>query len=101
VPSLWWYEIANALLMPQKRNRISEADRVRLVSLYGLLPVQTDTALYPEVVSRFQELALTHALTAYDAAYLELALRKGLPLATFDRKLKKAAEEGGVGVILA
>jgi predicted nucleic acid-binding protein len=98
VPALWWYEISNALLMAQKRKRIREADRVRLVALYGLLPIQTDMALHLEAVSRFQELALTYSLTAYDAAYLELALRKGLSLATFDRKLKKAAEEAGIGV---
>ena len=99
VPALWWYEISNALLTAQKRNRIREADRIRLVALYGLLPIQTDTSLHLEAVRRFQELALTYALTAYDAAYLELALRRGLALATFDKKLKQAAERAGAGVI--
>jgi predicted nucleic acid-binding protein len=99
VPALWWYEISNALLMAQKRDRISEVDRVRLVALYGLLPLHTDASLHLEAVRRFQELALTYTLSAYDASYLELALRKGLPLATLDQKLENAAKKAGLKVI--
>ncbi|MBI5583385.1 MAG: type II toxin-antitoxin system VapC family toxin [Deltaproteobacteria bacterium] len=55
--------------------------------------MQTDTPFYFEAIHRFQELALAYSLTAYDAAYLELALRKGFPLATFDQRLKPAARK--------
>ena len=99
VPALWWYEISNALLMAQKRNRITEADRIQMVALYGLLPIQTDTPFHLEAINRFQELALAYSLTAYDAAYLELALRKGLAIATFDQRLTQAAQKAGLGTI--
>jgi predicted nucleic acid-binding protein len=98
VPALWWYEVSNALLMAQKRNRITEADRIQMAALYGLLPIQTDIP-HLDSVTRFQELGLAHSLTAYDAAYLELALRKGLPIATFDQRLKQAAQKAGLGTI--
>jgi predicted nucleic acid-binding protein len=99
VPALWWYEISNALLMAQQRKRIKEADRLRLIELYGLLPLQTDTPSHPDTIRRFQEIALTYSLSAYDASYLELALRKGLGLATFDRRLQEAAEKVGLNTI--
>jgi predicted nucleic acid-binding protein len=99
VPALWWYEISNALLMAQKRNRLKEADRLRLIDLYSLLPLQTDTPFHWEAIRRFQELALVYSLSAYEASYLELALRKGIGLATLDRHLLKAAEKAGIPLV--
>jgi predicted nucleic acid-binding protein len=99
VPALWWYEISNALLTAQKRNRITEADRIQMVALYALLPIQTDIPFHLEAINRFHELALTYSLTAYDAAYLELALRKGLAIATFDQRLTQAAQKAGITTI--
>ncbi len=99
VPALWWYELSNGLLMAQRRKRLSEADRVRLLDLYGMLPVQTDTDLGPEAIRRFHALAQEYTLSAYDAAYLELAQRKGLGLATLDQPLIKAARKAGVSVV--
>ena len=99
VPALWWYEVSNALLMAQKRNRITEADRIQMVALYALLPIQTDTPFHLEAINRFQELALAYSLTAYDAAYLELALRRGLAIATFDQRLTQAAQKAGISTI--
>lgn len=99
VPALWWYEMANALTMAQRRQRLAEADRMRLVELYGMLPIQTDTHLIPDVMWRFHALAQEYGLSAYDAAYLELAQRRGLGLATLDRRLIKAARKAGVKVI--
>ncbi|MBI3596506.1 MAG: type II toxin-antitoxin system VapC family toxin [Nitrospirae bacterium] len=99
VPALWWYEMANALTMAQRRQRLAEADRMRLVELYGMLPIQTDTHLVPDVMWRFHALAQEYGLSAYDAAYLELAQRRGLGLATLDRRLIKAARKAGVKVI--
>jgi predicted nucleic acid-binding protein len=99
VPALWWYEITNALTMAQRRHRLSEADRTRMIELFGLLPIQTDTLLNPDAVWRFHGLAQEHHLSAYDAAYLELAHRRGLGIATLDRLLVRAARKAGVKVI--
>jgi predicted nucleic acid-binding protein len=96
VPALWWYEVANALLTAQRRKRLTEAARTRLVELYRSLPFRTELALDPDLVLRLHTLALEHNLSAYDAAYLELALRRGLGLATTDRRLRLAARKAGV-----
>jgi predicted nucleic acid-binding protein len=99
VPALWWYEMANALLMAQRRKRLTEAERIRLIELYRKLPVQTDMTLDPDIISRFHTLAIEYNLSAYDTAYLELAQRRGLGLATVDRKLRSAAQKAGVKVV--
>lgn len=99
VPALWWYEISNALTTARRRQRVSEADSVRLVELYATLPIQTDTYLGPDAVWRFQSLAHQYGLSAYDAAYLELAQRRGLGLATLDRGLVAAARKAGIETI--
>lgn len=98
VPALWWYEIANALTMARRRQRLREADYVRLVELYGMLPVQTDVHLNSDTVRRFQALAQEYGVSAYDAAYLELAQRRRIGLATLDHRLLAAAQKAGVKV---
>ncbi len=99
VPALWWYEVANALLVAQRRRRLSEAGRVRVVELYGLLPIQTDSALDMNTMWRFHVLAGEYELSAYDAAYLELAQRRGLRIVTFDQRLMRAARRAGVKLV--
>src|SRR4030042_5263459 len=96
VPALWWYEMANALLMAQRRKRLGEAEKIRLMELYRRLPIRTDVALDSDIVWRLHTLATEHNLSAYDAAYLELAQRRGLGLATVDRRLRVAAHKGGM-----
>ncbi len=96
VPALWWYEVANALTLAERRRRLAEDDRIRVIALYGLLPLQTDVELDTKRLGRLHALARAHALSAYDAAYLELAERKGLGLATLDRRLLTAARTAGV-----
>lgn len=96
VPALWWYEMANALLMAQRRKRLGEAEKIRLMELYGRLPIRTDVALDSDIVWRLHTLAMEYNLSAYDAAYLELAQRRGLGLATVDRSLRLAAQKAGV-----
>ena len=98
VPALWWYETANALLMAQRRKRLTEAERIRLMELYRRLPIRTDMALDSDSMARFQILAIEYNLSAYDAAYLELAQRRGLGLATVDRPLRVAAQRAGMKV---
>ncbi len=99
VPALWWYELSNGLTMARRQQRITETDRTRLLELYGNLPIQTDYDLGVDALWRFQVIAEEHALSAYDAAYLDLSQRRGLGLATLDRRLIKAARKAGVTVI--
>lgn len=96
VPALWWYEIANALTCARRRKRLTEADAARLIELYGRLPLQTDASLGGESAWRQHALAVEHGLSAYDAAYLELAHRSGAGLASFDERLRAAARKTGL-----
>ncbi len=96
VPSHWHLEVGNALLMSERRGNISPRQRAAYVEELLTLPIDLD----PETSSRAWRGTLTIAaqyrLTLYDAAYLELSLRRGLPLATFDAALRRAAEAAGV-----
>src|SRR3989442_9421351 len=95
VPALWWYEIANALTMARRRHRLVEADRSRLIELYRVLPIQTDSVLGLETVRTLQVLAHEYGLSAYDAAYLELAQRRGLRLGNLPPPPGPGARWGG------
>ncbi len=99
IPALWWYELSNALTIAQRRERLSDSDALRLIELYRRLPLLTDTLLGADAVFRFRSLAQRYNLSAYDAAYLELAQRRGVGLASLDEALIKAARKAGVRVI--
>lgn len=94
VPALWVLKIGNLLLSAQRRRRIDDAKRRELTSAAAALRLRVDR----ESVSIVEigDLAARHALTTYDAVYLELALRRKLPLATADAALKKAMKSVGV-----
>lgn len=97
VPPLWEYELSNVARTAVARNILSEEDARLAISYILGLPISVDrTAVAPD---RLLALAPTHGLTAYDAAYLELALRHKLPIAARDGKLKIAAEKSGVGLV--
>jgi predicted nucleic acid-binding protein len=98
VPPLWWYEIANVLVMAQRRERISEAIAAAIMSLYESLPLRVDNMAMNRIADSIRELAQRHRLTAYDAAYLELAQRRNLGLATLDEQLEEAARASGLSV---
>lgn len=95
VPALWAIEMAAILVMAERRGRISPSDGDRAVELLGRLPLRIEPA-DANTTRRVRAVAREHRLTAYDAAYLELAARSGLPLATFDDDLAKAAKGAGV-----
>lgn len=95
-PVLWWYEVANALAMAQRRKRIKEAEAARLEGLFGQLPLRTDAYSGAEALLRYHTLAREHGLSAYDCVYLELAQRRGLGLATLDKRLWAAARTAGI-----
>ncbi|MCR4294176.1 MAG: type II toxin-antitoxin system VapC family toxin [Elusimicrobia bacterium] len=101
IPALWWYEVANVVVMARRRKRLSEAQGARVLELLSLFPLQVDAPPGPAAASRLSQLAQAHSLSAYDAAYLELAERRGLALATFDRDLIRAARAAGVELIEA
>jgi predicted nucleic acid-binding protein len=97
VPALWWYELANVLTVAERRQVLTRADVENAIVLYGHLMFRTDEAKGMEEVRRLSEVSRTYGLSAYDAAYLELALRQGAPLATLDRQLLEAAKKSGLG----
>lgn len=98
VPGLWPLEIANTLLMAERRRRLKEADSQRFLDLLAALPIEVDRETAARATSATLSLGREHGLSAYDAAYLELAMREGLPLATRDRTLRTACRAGGVRV---
>jgi predicted nucleic acid-binding protein len=95
VPRLWAYEIRNSVLMGIRRGRIGKAHAEDFFASLRALPIQfTEPASYDDVF----RLADRHSLTVYDAAYLDVALREKLPLATLDGALIRAAQTMGIGV---
>lgn len=94
VPALWLLEIGNLLLSAQRRKRITAEKRRELAAAAGALRIKVDREPVP--ITTLDEIAARHGLTAYDAAYLELALRRGLPLATQDGALTAAMGKAGV-----
>lgn len=99
VPSLWSLEVANVLLVGERRHRLTPADSSRFVSLLQTLPIQTDAETASRSWSDALPVARSHRLSAYDAAYLELAMRLGCPIATLDENLRRAAKPLGVGLM--
>jgi predicted nucleic acid-binding protein len=95
-PSIWPLEVANALLVAERRGRLSPARVARAVELLLELPVSIHDTAADLALGPVLDLARTHGLSAYDAAYLELAMREGLPLATQDEALRAAAQRVGV-----
>lgn len=96
VPPLWRYEVANGLQMAIRRQRITPDYRTRCLDKIDELPITIDPDGLNEIWSTTVRLADLYRLTVYDAAYLELAQRRRLPLATLDAELSKAARDSGV-----
>ncbi|MFI5459695.1 MAG: type II toxin-antitoxin system VapC family toxin [Isosphaerales bacterium] len=96
VPLNWPLEVANVLLMGERRKRSTQAQAARLLKTLEGLPITLDDETNRHAWNTTLSLARAHDLTAYDAAYLELAMRRDLPLASLDDKLKAAAQAVGV-----
>ena len=95
VPVLWAYEIRNSVLMGLRRRRITKAHAEGFLYSLQTLPIRlSDPVSYGDVF----ELADQHGLTVYDAAYLDLAMREALPIASLDAALTRAAQASGVAV---
>jgi predicted nucleic acid-binding protein len=96
VPSLWTLEVANALIVGERRGRTTSADSARFLAILGTFPIAVDDETAARAWADTLHLARAHNLSAYDASYLEPAIRHGLPLATLDGKLIAAAKAVGV-----
>jgi predicted nucleic acid-binding protein len=96
VPDIWHLEVANALLVGERRKRWTQAETATWLGFLAALPITVDEETRAHAFADTTHLARSHSLSAYDAAYLELAMRRGVPLATLDNKLKDAAKAVGV-----
>jgi predicted nucleic acid-binding protein len=100
-PSLWPLEAVNGLWRAERRGRIDARQRQVFIDLLRGLPIQIDPTTHEQAWDSTAALAARHTLTAYDAAYLELAARRRLPLASRDAALAEAARAAGVEVVAA
>lgn len=96
VPALWPFEIANSLWMGERRKRSIEENTVRWLDFLSHLAIVVDDQRTANLWRPLLGLAREHEISVYDAAYLELALRLSLPLATLDRRLQHAAKKAGI-----
>lgn len=97
VPVLWWYEVRNILIVSERRGRTTPSNTAIFLKALASLPIVID----PEQDDRFLlTLARQYGLTIYDAAYLALAIREQVPLATYDKALKTAAVACGVALLV-
>ena len=99
VPAHWFLEVVNVLVMAERRRRISAADSAMFLHLLSTLDIQVDQELLARAFDHLPPLCRSHGLTSYDAAYLELAIRRRLPLASLDDDLRKAASGLGIQVL--
>lgn len=95
VPALWYSEITNGILVAERRGVSSPDKSALFLSMVREAPIVADTTPPSMVQTTILALARTYGLTAYDATYLELVLRTGKPLATFDRRLAEAVRKAG------
>ena len=96
VPAIWAVEVANALLVGERRKRIRQPEIRRFADLLKNLSVVEDRQPFADTVSNVLPLAREHDLSAYDAAYLDVAVRHEIPIATLDRVLQRVCNVAGV-----
>ena len=98
-PMLWPLEAVNGLFAAERRRRLHASQRIKLAAFLRELPVRLDTETAAQAWEDTTRIAEQFRLTVYDAAYLELAQRRRLPLASLDKELRKAAAAAGVEVL--
>jgi predicted nucleic acid-binding protein len=96
VPVIWGLEVANVIARAEANNQITQAQSQAFLELVGSIKIEVDTDTFTYALSNTLDLARRYRLTAYDASYLDLAMRLDLPLATLDENLQKAASKAGV-----
>jgi len=98
-PAIWPFEVANALLVAERRKRIKMAQVTALLRRIAGLPVSIEPIVTNSAFNQILSIARQNNLTEYDASYVELALREGLPLATLDGELRTAAGHLGINLV--
>ncbi len=96
VPATWGLEVANVIARAEAKALVTEARSGAFLEMLEGVDIEVDTATFSHALSDTLQLARRYKLSAYDASYLELALRLGMPLATLDEDLQKAAKKAGV-----
>jgi len=99
VPAWWFVEVTNVIALAEKKTRITAAQSNAFIADLGQLDIDIDSDAPARAFAHLLPLCRTHQLTSYDAMYLELAVRRGLPLATLDADLRKAAKALGVALL--
>lgn len=99
VPSIWPLEVSNVLLVAERKKRIGEADSTRFIALLTELPIIVDQESPERMMGEIFALARKHNISSYDASYLDLAMRKGLPIATLDKNLLATAKRSKVPIL--
>ena len=99
VPAWWFIEITNVLAMAERNGRIAPAQSDAFIADLGKLEIERDDEAPDRAFTYLLALCRTHRLTSYDAIYLDLALRRNLPLATLDEDLRKTAKKVGVHLL--
>lgn len=99
VPSIWPLEVGNVLLVAEREKRLSEADSARFIALLTELPITIEQEPPERMLKEILALAREHQLSSYDVSYLDLAMRKGLPIATLDNGLIAAAKRSQVPIV--
>ena len=99
VPSIWPLEVCNVLLVAERKKRIGEAGSTRFIALLSELPIIVEQESPERMIKDIFALARKHKLSSYDASYLDLAMRKGLPIATLDKNLSAAAKRSKVPIL--
>ncbi len=100
VPNLWHLEATNVLLGAEKRSEVDAGEVEGFISQLENLPIHVDPLTAHQAFNRTMALSRIYKLTSYDAAYLEIAIREGLPIATLDKDLRKAAKKAGINLHL-
>ena len=101
VPSIWPLEVVNVLLVAERQKRLGESDSTRFITLLSQLPIVVEYERPDMMMKELLALARANSLSSYDASYLDLAMRKGLPIATLDNKLIEAAKRIDVPILTA
>jgi predicted nucleic acid-binding protein len=101
VPTIWSLELANVFLVSERRQRISQEEVATAIALMNQSPISVDSVTSEKALNSTLEIGRKYNLAAYDAAYLELAIRLGAPLATNDKRLMDAAQQANIFLNLA
>ena len=96
VPATWGLEVANVIARAEAKGLVTEARSGAFLEMLEGVSIEVDAATTSHALSAILQLARRYKLSAYDASYLELALRRGIPLATLDEDLQRAAKKAGV-----